>query len=65
MRRRVVGGALATGDGAVLLLHGWPTGTAVALPGILADLVAAGARFVTLEGLDDVPGRRSRAVSVA
>ena len=40
-------------------------GTAVALPGILADLVAAGARFVTLEGLDDVPGRRSRAVSVA
>jgi peptidoglycan/xylan/chitin deacetylase (PgdA/CDA1 family) len=65
LRRRVVRAALEAGDGAVLLMHGWPLATAVALPDVLADLAAQGARFVTLAGLDAVPGRRSGAVAVA
>lgn len=55
---RVVRGVLAHGDGAVVLLHGWPMATAVALPGIVRRLRDAGARFVTVEALDVVPGRR-------
>ena len=51
LRRLVVEGALEHGDGAVVLLHSWPPATIAALPGILADLAAAGARPV---GLDEV-----------
>jgi peptidoglycan/xylan/chitin deacetylase (PgdA/CDA1 family) len=58
LRRRVVEGVLAHGDGAVVLLHGWPDATPVALPGIVADLRAAGCTFATVDALDDVPGRR-------
>ena len=58
LRRRVVEGVLAHGDGAVVLLHGWPDATPVALPGIIEDLRAAGCSFVTVDALDDVPGRR-------
>jgi peptidoglycan-N-acetylglucosamine deacetylase len=49
LRSLVVGGALAHGDGAVVLLHSWPPATIAALPGILADLAAAGARLVRLD----------------
>jgi peptidoglycan/xylan/chitin deacetylase (PgdA/CDA1 family) len=58
LRRRVVSGAIGHGDGAVVVMHGWPAATAEAAPGIVADLRAAGAEFVRLDALDDVPGRR-------
>jgi peptidoglycan-N-acetylglucosamine deacetylase len=58
LRRRVVEGVLAHGTGAVVLLHGWPDATPVALPGIIGDLRAAGWSFATVDELDDVPGRR-------
>ncbi len=47
-----VDGALAHGDGAVLLLHTWPEPTRDALPGILERLEAAGTRFVGIDELD-------------
>jgi peptidoglycan-N-acetylglucosamine deacetylase len=59
LRSRVVRGVIEHGDGAVLLLHSWPDPTSEALPGILGDLLTAGATFVTLDALDIVPGRRS------
>jgi len=58
LRRRVVEGVVAHGDGAVVLLHGWPDATPVALPEIIGDLRAAGWTFATVDALDDVPGRR-------
>ncbi|MEW6226257.1 MAG: polysaccharide deacetylase family protein [Chloroflexota bacterium] len=61
LRARVVRGTLAHGDGAVVLLHGWPASTAEALPGILGDLRAAGATFATVADLPLLPGRRSTA----
>jgi peptidoglycan-N-acetylglucosamine deacetylase len=59
LQGRVVRGAVAHGDGAVVLLHGWPTATAEALPQILGRLREAGAAFVRVDALDVVPGRRS------
>ena len=47
----MIDGALAHGDGAVVLLHSWPPATIAALPAILAGLVDAGASLV---GLDEV-----------
>ena len=61
LERRVVRGALANGDGAVVLLHGWPVITAGALPGIVHALRDAGATFARIDALDTVPGRRSDA----
>jgi peptidoglycan/xylan/chitin deacetylase (PgdA/CDA1 family) len=58
LRRRVVDGVLAHGDGAVVLLHGWPDATPVALAAIIGDLRAASCTFTTVDALDDVPGRR-------
>jgi peptidoglycan/xylan/chitin deacetylase (PgdA/CDA1 family) len=58
LRRRVAKGAIANGDGTVVLMHGWPEATAEAVPGIVADLRAVGARLVGVDELDDVPGRR-------
>lgn len=51
LERLVVDGALAHGDGAVVLLHSWPPATIAALPAILSRLRDAGARLV---GLDEV-----------
>jgi peptidoglycan-N-acetylglucosamine deacetylase len=59
---RVVRQALAFGDGAVVLLHGWPAATPVALPAIIRRLADEGARFVGLGELDAIPGRRSTTV---
>jgi peptidoglycan/xylan/chitin deacetylase (PgdA/CDA1 family) len=47
----VVRGALARGDGAIVLLHAWPSTTAQALPRILSRLRAEGTRLVTLDEL--------------
>ena len=46
-----VNGALASGDGAIVLLHTWPASVPAALPGIIDRLRAAGADFVTLDDL--------------
>ncbi len=63
LEARVVRETLAFGDGAVVLLHGWPAVTPAALPGILTRLTDAGVRFVGVDELDVVPGRRSAAAS--
>jgi peptidoglycan-N-acetylglucosamine deacetylase len=49
LERLVVDGALAHGDGAVVLLHSWPPATIAALPAIVAGLGDA-----DLVGLDEV-----------
>jgi peptidoglycan/xylan/chitin deacetylase (PgdA/CDA1 family) len=51
VERDAVEGVLAHGDGAVVLLHTWPGPTGEALPGIIARLSDAGARFVTVAHL--------------
>ena len=53
--RDAVDGALARGDGAIVLLHTWPEPTAAAVPTILEELAANGARFV---GIDELDGPR-------
>jgi Predicted xylanase/chitin deacetylase len=51
----VVDGAIAGGDGAVVLLHTWPASTGAALPAILRRLTDAGATFVGVDELDRLP----------
>ena len=51
----VVAGALAHGDGTVMLLHAWPRQTLDALPRIIGRLREAGATFVRIDRLDEVP----------
>ena len=55
LEERVVREALARGDGAVVLMHGWPRRTPEALPGIVARLRDAGAEFVTVDVLESPP----------
>jgi peptidoglycan/xylan/chitin deacetylase (PgdA/CDA1 family) len=50
-----VAGALACGDGAVVLLHTWPASTAEAIPAILERLAAADAQFVAVDELERLP----------
>jgi peptidoglycan/xylan/chitin deacetylase (PgdA/CDA1 family) len=50
-----VRGALAHGDGAVVLLHTWPQTTAEALPQIIEGLREAGADLVTIDPLERLP----------
>lgn len=49
-----VSGALAHGDGTVVLLHTWPDRAEGALPGVVARLRDAGAEFVRV---DELPGQ--------
>jgi len=51
----VIEGIDAHGDGAVVLLHTWPGGTADALPAILDALADRGAALVTIDRLADLP----------
>ena len=51
----VVDGAVAHGDGAVVLLHTWPDQAVGALPAIVRRLRARGATFVAI---DELPARR-------
>lgn len=53
----LVGGTLACGDGTVILLHAWPTATLAAVPGVIARLRDAGARFVRIDELATLPTR--------
>lgn len=48
----VVNGAVATGGGAIVLLHAWPASVPAALPAIIRRLRDAGTEFVTLDDLD-------------
>lgn len=43
------------GDGAVVLLHTWPGGTADAVGSIVNELRGAGASFVTVDELEELP----------
>lgn len=53
--RAVIDGAVARGDGAVVLLHPWTRATGRGLPAIIAGLREAGATFVRLDALDTHP----------
>jgi peptidoglycan-N-acetylglucosamine deacetylase len=53
--RDAVEGAVAHGDGAVVLLHTWPSGTAAAVPLALARFAEAGVRFATVDELEALP----------
>lgn len=50
-----IDGVVAHGDGAVVLLHTWPGGTADAVRPIVAGLRQAGASFVTVDELEALP----------
>jgi peptidoglycan-N-acetylglucosamine deacetylase len=52
----IVAGVLAHGDGAVVLLHPWPSVVPRALPGIIRRLSEHEATFVDLRDLDRLPG---------
>jgi peptidoglycan/xylan/chitin deacetylase (PgdA/CDA1 family) len=52
----VVAGAVAHGDGAVVLLHTWPDATAAAMPSMVQRLRAAGAELVRVDQLEAEPG---------
>jgi peptidoglycan-N-acetylglucosamine deacetylase len=51
----LVAGTLACGDGTVVLLHAWPRAMLDAMPGTIGRLREAGARFVRIDELDEVP----------
>jgi peptidoglycan-N-acetylglucosamine deacetylase len=51
----VVKRTIAHGDGAVLLFHGWPRITPLALPDVIARLRDAGATFVRVDELPRTP----------
>jgi peptidoglycan/xylan/chitin deacetylase (PgdA/CDA1 family) len=51
----IVGGVMRHGDEAVVLLHAWPTAMLEAIDPILARLTDAGARFVRVDELTDLP----------
>ena len=55
---RIVRGALADGDGAVLLVHGWPVATPDAVRASVRRLRDEGATFVRLDALSEIPGLR-------
>ncbi len=51
---RLVRGTLAHGDGAIVLLHGWPSATPLALEEAIRRLRDEGATFVTVDALDSL-----------
>ena len=55
--RRIVDGVKAHGDGAIVLMHGWPWTTAAALPAVIKELRAFGADFVAIDQLAELPMR--------
>jgi peptidoglycan/xylan/chitin deacetylase (PgdA/CDA1 family) len=55
---RIIRGTLAHGDGAVILVHGWPAATPDAVQSSVRRLRDSGATFVRLDALDVIPGLR-------
>ncbi len=51
----VVDGVRPRGDGAIVLLHAWPTSTSAALPGIIERLREQGAALVGVDEIELVP----------
>jgi peptidoglycan/xylan/chitin deacetylase (PgdA/CDA1 family) len=51
VEEQIVAGALAKGDGCVVLLHTWPDRTEGAIPGAVRRLREAGAEFVRIDEL--------------
>jgi peptidoglycan/xylan/chitin deacetylase (PgdA/CDA1 family) len=60
----VVKRTVARGDGAVLLFHGWPAITPLALPDVIARLRDAGATFVRVDELPAIPELTREAAAV-
>jgi peptidoglycan-N-acetylglucosamine deacetylase len=60
----VVKRTVARGDGAVLLFHGWPAITPLALPDLVARLRDAGATFVRVDELPAIPELTREAAAV-
>lgn len=56
---RVIDGVKQHGDGAIVLMHGWPWPTAAALPAIIGGLRDEGAEFATVDQLPQLPARAS------
>jgi peptidoglycan/xylan/chitin deacetylase (PgdA/CDA1 family) len=56
LERRIVRGTLTHGDGAVILVHGWPAATPAAVRASVARLRDEGATFVRLDALPEIPG---------
>ena len=54
-RRTAIAGATAHGDGAVVLLHTWPGGTGDAIATMIEGLAEAGATFVRIDELEELP----------
>ncbi len=50
-----VAGATSHGDGAVVLMHTWPGGTGDGLAPMIEGLTAAGAVFVRIDALEELP----------
>ncbi len=55
VERMTLEGVADHGDGAVVLLHTWPASTAESLPAVLDRLGEDGARFVTVDELEELP----------
>jgi peptidoglycan/xylan/chitin deacetylase (PgdA/CDA1 family) len=56
---RVLRQTLERGDGAVVLMHGWPRFTPEAVGTIIDRLRAEDAAFVTIDQLEELPGARA------
>jgi peptidoglycan-N-acetylglucosamine deacetylase len=50
-----VEGVRAHGDGAIVLMHTWPGGTAEGLPAMIDGMRELGATFVAVDELESVP----------
>jgi peptidoglycan/xylan/chitin deacetylase (PgdA/CDA1 family) len=55
---RIVRGTREHGDGAVILVHGWPAATRDAVRASVRRLRDEGATFVRLDALPEIPGLR-------
>ncbi|MEA2621279.1 MAG: peptidoglycan-N-acetylglucosamine deacetylase [Chloroflexota bacterium] len=62
---RVVARTLEHGDGAVVLMHGWPRWTPDAVGAIVDRLRSEDAAFVTIDQLEELPGNRPETPEVA
>jgi peptidoglycan/xylan/chitin deacetylase (PgdA/CDA1 family) len=63
MTSSVAAQTIERGDGAVVLMHGWPKITPLALPDLIARLRDAGATFVRVDELPRLPGPTPQAAT--
>jgi peptidoglycan-N-acetylglucosamine deacetylase len=55
--QRIIDGVTEHGDGAIVLMHGWPAPNPAALGRVIDELRGRGAQFVTVDALEIVPAR--------